>query len=221
MKKFFSVALAFMIMILLTACGDDSPKTQSTAQVNSSTENKVDENKPATSHKNLIVYFSRTGENYEVGVIDKGNTHIVADFIAENIQADMFELKPATPYPKDYRDCTDVAKHEKEGDARPAFIGKIEDFDTYDTIYLGYPNWYSDMPMIIYTFLENYDFSGKTIIPFCTSSSEAFIGKEEIEQYAKGSTVLEGLGIRGKYCQENPDNVKSEVKDWLKRLGRI
>lgn len=215
MKKILSLTFALMMMILLTACGDNSSQTQ-TSESNSSTENKVD-----APTKNLIVYFSRTGENYEVGVIEKGNTHIVADFIAENIQADMFELKPATPYPKDYHECTDVAKHEKEVDARPAFIGKIEDFDTYDTIYLGYPNWWSDMPMIIYTFLETYDFNGKTIIPFCTSSSEAFIGKEEIEQYAKGSTVLEGLGIRGKYCQENPDNVKSEVKDWLKRLGKI
>ena len=214
MKKILSLTFALMTMFLFTACGGDSSQTQTSAT--NSTENKVD-----VPTKNLIVFFSRTGENYEVGVIEKGNTHIVADFIAEDIQADMFELKPATPYPKDYRECTDVAKHEKEVDARPAFIGKIEDFDTYDTIYLGYPNWWSDMPMIIYTFLETYDFNGKTIIPFCTSSSEAFIGKEEIEKYAKGSTVLEGLGIRGKYCQENPDNVKSEVKDWLKRLGKI
>ena len=215
MKKFFTAALAFMVMILFTACGDDSTKTQSTAQVDSSAENKS-----AASHKNLIVFFSRTGDNYEVGVIEKGNTHIVADFIAENIQADMFELKPATPYPNDYRECTDVAKHEKEADARPAFIGKIENFDTYDTIYLGYPNWWSDMPMIIYTFLENYDFSGKTIIPFCTSSSEAFIGKEEIQRYAKGvKEVRDGLGIRGKYCQDNPDNVKSEVHNWLKKVN--
>ena len=76
------------------------------------------------------------------------------------------------------------------------------------------------MPMIIYTFLENYDFSGKTIIPFCTSSSEAFIGKEEIQRYAKGvKEVRDGLGIRGKYCQENPDNVKSEVHNWLKKVN--
>ena len=218
MKKFLSLSLAIMLMIFFAACGNSS----STAEENKTSAQSTTpaENKKDSAKKSLVVFFSRTGDNYEVGVIEKGNTHIVADFIAEAVGADIFEIKPVTPYPADYRECTQVANREKEADARPAFVGTLENFSDYDTIYCGYPNWWSDMPMIMYTFLESYDFTGKTIIPFCTSSSEAFIGKEEIEKYAKGvKEVRAGLGIRGKRCQEDPESVKRDVDNWLKKVN--
>ena len=227
MKKFLTLTFALMMIFFVTACGktaqtpppENSNATETTAQAATPTDDKkTDDKNSATTKKNLIVYFSRTGDNYEVGNIEKGNTHIVADFIAENVDADMFEIKPEVAYPADYKECTEVAKKEQESNARPKFVGQVENFANYDTIYLGFPIWWSDLPMIVYTFLESYDFNGKKIIPFCTSANNHFIGKEDIEKAAKGATVLDGLGIRGKRCQENPDAVKTEVAEWLKKI---
>ena len=217
MKKILTLTLTLAIMILVTACGNTA---QTPASTDNSAQAATTEDKTTTPNKKaLIVYFSRTGENYEVGNIEKGNTHIVADFIAENVDADMFEIKPEVAYPADYRECTEFAKKEQESNARPKFVGQVENFADYDTIYLGYPIWWSDLPMVVYTFLESYDFNGKKIIPFCTSASDSFLGKEDIEKTAKGSTVLDGLGIRGKRCQENPDTVKTDVDNWLKKIN--
>lgn len=217
MKKFLTLAFALMMVFFLTACGNTA---QAPASTDNSAQASTTENKTATPNKKaLIVYFSRTGENYEVGNIEKGNTHIVADIIAENVDADMFEIKPEVAYPADYRECTEVAKKEQESNARPKFVGQVKNFADYDTIYLGYAVWWSDLPMVVYTFLESYDFNGKKIIPFCTSANDHFLGKEDIEKTAKGATVLEGLGIRGKRCQDNPDSVKADVTDWLKKIN--
>ena len=214
MKKIFTALLSLLVVFLFTACGDTASNTD--------TQNK---NSAATSDtakplkKTLIVFYSRTGDNYEVGNIAKGNTHIAADIIAENVDADMFEIKPVEPYPADYRECTEVAKSEQESNARPAYVGKVENFDQYETIYLCYPIWWSDLPMIVYTFLEQNNFNGKTVIPLCTSASEVFIGKEDIENHAKGSKVLEGLGIRGKDCQYEQDKVRNMIQTWLKKVN--
>ena len=222
MKKIFSLAFAMALLIFFTACGssaqNNESKTSAQATTQTSVENKNIAESADAAKKSLVVFFSRTGEEYRVGNITKGNTHIVADFIAENVGAKTFEIKPVNPYPNNYNECTELAKREQQERARPAIANKIENFDDYDVIYLGYPNWWSDMPMIIYTFLESYNFSGKTIIPFCTSSSEYFIGKEEIQQYAKGATVLDGLGILGKRCQDDPASVKRDVDNWLKKI---
>lgn len=212
-----------MMMFFVTACGKTAQtppaETDTTAQA-ATTEDKSAET-PTSTKKNLIVYFSRTGDNYEVGNIEKGNTHIVADIIAESVDADIFEIKPEVAYPADYRECTEVAKKEKESNARPKFVGQVENFANYETIYLGNPIWWGDMPMIMYTFLESYDFNGKKIIPFCTSANNAFVIKENIENAAKGATVLEGLGIRGKRCQdqESIEGVKNDVNNWLKKVN--
>ncbi len=228
MLKKFLVVLMSLSMIFLTGCGagGDEKKAgdDTAAKVETGDADKgktSDESKVAKPDgKALIVYYSRTGDNYEVGVIEKGNTRIVADMIKDKIPgADVFEIKPVKDYPADYRECTEVAKAEKESDARPEIAGKVENFEQYDTIFIGYPNWWSDMPMLMYTFLESYDFNGKTIVPFCTSSSDYFIGKEELQKYAKGSTVLDGLGVRGKRCQENPEDVRKEVNAWLEKSG--
>ena len=179
------------------------------------------ENPPAASNsKILVAYFSRAGDNYEVGKIEKGNTAIMAEFVAQKTGADLFEIKPVTPYPEDYRACTEVAKKEQETNARPEIAAYPENLQNYDTIFLGYPVYWSDMPMIIYTFLEKQDFNGKTIIPFCTSAGTYMTGKESsIPEIAKGSTIRDGLGIRGKDCQEKPGEVRAKVDEWLTGLG--
>ena len=140
--------------------------------------------------------------------------------IAAETHADMFEIKTVKPYPADYRECTEVAKVELQENARPEIVGKVENFSDYDTIFLGYPIWWSELPMAVYTFLESYDFSGKKIIPFCTSAGNNLTGKENlIPQYAKGATIGQGIGIKGKRCQDEPDSVQKEVLQWLENLN--
>ena len=218
-NKFLVAVLSFIMIIFVTACGNSAQKVEQENNSAQSATKTDDTTKSTAGKKILVVYFSRTGENYEVGNISRGNTQIVAEMIATKVGADTFEIKPVKPYPENYKECTEVAKAEKNSDARPAIVGDVENFDDYDVIFFGYPNWWSDMPMIMYTFMESHNFNGKTVIPFCTSSSEYFIGKEEIQQYAKGSTVLDGLGIRGKRCQENPESVRQDVNKWLESLG--
>lgn len=219
MKKFLILFLP-IFLIFLAGCGETFDKNSE----KNPAENKTVEQKNIPAEKNsdkkiLVAYFSRTGENYEVGNISKGNTEIVAEMISEKVGGKLFEIKPAKNYPEDYRECTDLAKEEKEQNSRPEYVGEVENFSDYDVIFLGYPIWWSDLPMIVYTFLEKNNFSGKKIIPFCTSASETFIGKDFIEDSAKGSTVLEGLGVRGKRCQENPESVRQDVNEWLKNSG--
>lgn len=213
MKKILILTLSIFLM-LATGCGEvQEDKSSPPTEKNSSAEKK-------SGGKILVVYYSRTGENYEVGVIEKGNTHIVADMIAEKTGADMFEIKPVKAYPENYEECTEVAKKELAENARPEYVGKVENFEQYDTIFLGYPIWWSDLPPVVYTFLERNDFNGKTIIPFCTSAGAYMTNKEsEIPKFAKGAKIREGIGIKGKHCQDNPENVREKVNSWLKNLG--
>lgn len=118
--------------------------------------------------KSLVVYFSHPNENYNVGVVSEGNTKLLGDALAKAINADVFEIVPVEPYPTDYQSCVDKATEEGSASARPAYVGDIDNWADYDTIYLGYPIWWGDLPMIVYTFLENHDFSGKTVVPFNT-----------------------------------------------------
>ncbi len=217
MKKIL-VLMISVLTLVLAGCG-------------ANTAQKTEENPPAPAEetekpasdqasKILVAYFSRAGDNYEVGVIEKGNTKIVAEMIAEKTGADLFEIQRVNPYPADYRECTDVAKQEQAENARPELVGLVENLSQYDVIFLGYPIYWSDFPMMIYTFLEKQDFNGKTIIPFCTSAGEYMTGKEaNIPEFAKGAAVREGIGIKGKNCQDNPDAVRERVNAWLTGLG--
>ena len=170
----------------------------------------------------LVVYFSRIGEQYSVGYIEKGNTAIVAEMIAEKTGADVFEIVPAEDnYPTDnYRALTDMGLQEQKDNARPAIAGEIENFAAYDTIFLGYPIWWNDLPMILYTFLETHDFSGKTIVPFCTHGGSQMAGTEaKIRNTVTADAVLDGLAIAGTDAQNNPDRVRETVNNWLAGLG--
>ena len=170
--------------------------------------------------KVLVAFFSRTGENYGVGVIEKGNTHIIADMIAAEMDADTFEIARVTPYPEAYRDCTDEAQTEKAANACPELTATVDNFDDYDVIFLGYPIWWSDMPMPVYTFLESYDFSGKTVIPFCTHAGSGLSGAvQTLKNKLTGATLLDGLAIAGATAQNSQDEAKQSVLDWLEKLG--
>ena len=168
----------------------------------------------------LVAYFSRTGEEYNVGNITKGNTHIIAEIIAQKTGGTLFEIKPVKSYPVNYKECTKVASSEKAAKARPALSDSVENFDGYDIIFVGYPIWYGDMPMSVYTFLESYDFGGKTIIPFCTHGGSGLSSTDQqITLTCPNSKLLKGFEIRGSVAQKDFKQAESKVVEWLKKIG--
>ena len=168
--------------------------------------------------KILVAFFSRTGENYAVGRIEQGNTHIVAELIASATGGTLFRIEPATPYPDDYRACTEVAQQEKRSKARPALGGDIA-AEEYDVIFLGYPNWWGDLPMCVYTFLEQHDWQGKVVIPFCTHEGSGLSDTENrLRTTCRGASVLNGLAVRGSVAQNERETARNQVLEWLKRL---
>ncbi|MBQ6759644.1 MAG: NAD(P)H-dependent oxidoreductase [Selenomonadaceae bacterium] len=212
-KKLF---LLLLMILTVSGCGSGSQdKTSSEpAEVKASVASQ------SADKKILVVYFSRTGEEYGLGNIMKGNTAIVAEYIAKKTGADMFEIKPATPYPDAYEPCTEIAKQELESNARPAFAANIDNLAQYDTIFIGYPIWWGAVPRVVMTFLEANDFNGKTIIPFCTHGGSGLAGTErEIADACLNAKVLSGLAIVGKSAQNDFPAVQKDVDAWLIQLG--
>ena len=127
--------------------------------------------------KSLILYFSRAGNNYSssgIKFIEIGNTEVIANYIKEFTDADMFKMDPLNEYPEDYMKCTEVAQEELQKDERPELKEYIDDISEYDVIYIGFPNWWSTMPMPVWTQLEKLDFEGKIIKPFVTHEGSGF-----------------------------------------------
>lgn len=164
----------------------------------------------------LVAFYSRADENYFGGqyrYIEVGNTEKVANMISEITGADFFKIEQKDAYSADYQECIAEAKKDLQENKRPEVLNLPDDLDAYDEIYLGYPNYWGTMPMAVYTFLENYDFSGKKIHPFCTHEGSGLSRTEkDIEKAAKGAKVEKGLAIHG----SSVDNAKNAVEKWLK-----
>lgn len=176
-------------------------------------------NKNNTDSKILVVYFSRTGENYNVGNVEVGNTAMVASYIKDYLKADSFEIIPVNKYPDKYQECLDQATKEKNENARPEIQNKITNFDQYDTIFVGYPTWWGNLPMIMHTFFESYDFNGKKVIPFNTHEGSGDAGTYSTVQkdLPKANVTTDGLALDGKTARS--DDGKQKTIDWLKGLG--
>jgi flavodoxin len=169
--------------------------------------------------KYLIAFFSRSGNNYVNGNIVNlpvGNTEVMAKMIQEMTKGDLFPVEAVNAYPGDYTETTEVAKQELRTNARPKLTRHLETLASYDLIFLGYPNWWGTMPMPVYTFLEEYDLSGKTIAPFCTHEGSG-LGRSvsDIRKMCPKSTVLEGLAVKGGEVKNSQD----DVAGWLRELG--
>ena len=170
--------------------------------------------------KVLVAYFSRTGEQYSVGNITEGNTAIIAKMIANKTNGDLFEIKVAHDnYPKGYTELTEYAQQEKRNNARPEIVGKVENFADYDTIFIGYPNWWGDMPMSVYTFLESYDFTNKNVVPFCTHEGSGLGCTQNKIQTATKGKLLNGFAIYGHTAQNDRQEADKKVSEWLKGIG--
>lgn len=188
---------------------------------------------PAAAPRVLVAYFSRAGENYNVGAvregspsaayagyIEKGNTALLAEAIAEALGADLFAITPVKPYPEDYASMLRVAQEEIDADARPELAGQVENMAQYDAVFIGYPIWHGRMPQAILTFLESCDLAGKTVIPFNTHEGSGQSGTQQvIERALPDSTVLQGLAVRGKTAQEDPEETRALVNEWLEGLN--
>lgn len=224
MKKIFALILTVLLAFSLIACEskvqdngiNTTPSATNQGDRQDSASSNLPETEPPAGAKVLVAYFSRTGENYGVGVIEKGNTEIIAEMIAAKTGGDLFRIESVNAYPSGYDDCTKMAREEKNANARPELTATVTDFDDYDVIYLGYPIWWSDMPMPIYTFLESYDFSGKTIIPFCTHAGSGLSGTvKSIQTACSGATIRDGFAISGATAQNDCTSAEKQVSDWL------
>lgn len=246
-KSCIGLFLVLVINLMITGCGStvktlileytdasktsellkqkESNKDNNTKDVatKSSKGQESSKSKKNKGSKALVVYFSRTGEQYSVGVIDKGNTAIVADMISKKIGADLFELIPRDGhYPMTYSELTDVAKKEQNENARPEYEGEIPNLSQYDTIFIGGPVWWGDWPMIMYTFFEKNktELDKKTLIPFSTHEGSGLSGfDKKLRSIFPNATIGKGLAIRGNDCQKNQDDVRNSVNEWLSELG--
>lgn len=227
MKRLVSIFMVLALLFSFAACSnrtnEESPShtqqasdqsstsdEQSNSQSDSSTPTGTSEQNASSTpaeagSKSLVVYFSWSG-----------NTENVAKSIQRQTDSDIFEIVPATPYSDDYDIVVDLAQEEQRKDARPAISGSIENLGQYDVIYVGFPNWWGDMPMILYTFFDAYDLSGKTVALFCTSGGSGLSNTvNEVKSLEPNAVVTEGLHI-GSGSSSNPD---SAVSEWLHDIG--
>lgn len=171
-----------------------------------------------TNKKSLVVFFSRAGENFFPGglkVIEKGNTHKAAEMIAEVVKGDLFEIKSIRGYSEAYKECVTQAKEEYDTNARPELVEDI-DISEYEVIYLGYPNWCGTMPMPVWTFLDNHDWTGKTICPFCTNEGSGLANSTaDLEKLAPEADRKAGLSIKGSQVQDAGESIEA----WIAEVG--
>lgn len=165
--------------------------------------------------KKLVAFYSRADENYVNGMIkilDIGNTEVAAGIIKELTDADMFKIEQIQAYSKDYNECIAQARSDQKRDARPELKSYPESIDGYDMIYLGFPNYWSTMPMAVFTFLEHFDFSGKIIKPFCTHEGSGMGSSvNDIKKLCPGARVEKGLAIHGSSVNRS----KRNIEEWI------
>ena len=224
-KKFIETVFTLVTASALAACGDPTPAGSFPAEDTEPDSSKADDpaqtEQTAAGNGMLVAYFSLAGEQYNVGVVEEGNTSIIAHIIAEQTGADLFEIKPETPYPTTYQGLLDVIRQEMDSNARPEIADTVDDMDAYDTIFIGYPIWWGDMPRILCNFLESYDLSGKTIVPFCTHGGSGLSRTESTIADITGGTMKDGLAIPGVTAQNDRDTAISKVAEWLKDGGFV
>ena len=171
--------------------------------------------------KTLIAYFSRADENYFSGsmrYVKTGNTEIVVNKMKELIDADTFKIEMKRPYSPAYMTCIEEAKKDLQAKARPELVSLPASVAQYDTVILAYPNYWGTMPMAVYTFLEAFDFTGKTILPLCTHEGSGMGGSErELKKVCPGATLKKGLPIGGGSAAGSD----AAVKRWLADNGLL
>ena len=198
------------------ACGSSDPDVDGTT---GATQQNGD-GQGAAKGKMLVVYFSRAGENWQVGYVERGNTAIMVDYIKEQADVDVFEIVPEVAYPTAYNECIAYVNDiEVPQNLRPAYKGDATNIADYGTVFIGGPIWWGQPPMIIRTFLEAHpELKDKTLIPFGTHGGSG-VGSYTtlLKEYFPNATVLESLGISGASIRDASS--RQTVENWLKKLG--
>ena len=216
MRTLLTILMTTM-MLLLTACGGGNAQTGADTSAQKETQTTAS---ARSDQRVRVVYFSRADENTGgVGYIEKGNTKILAEMIAERTHGDIFEIKTVKPYPKEYRPATEAAKQEKEENARPEIVGELPDLSKYDVVFLGYPIWWSDMPMPVYTFLDRENFAGKIILPFCTHEGSGLSDTQRSIADVTKADVREGFALQGHIAQKSPEEARTALYEWMSKQG--
>ena len=246
MKKKVALMLIATMTVFMTSCGSNNDnigaQQEQTISENDTSELKTDpqekskfedisDTEAETGGSNILVaYFSRVGNTeWEDGVdvttsaslnVEDGeyvgNAELLARMAQQVTGGDLFLIETEEAYPSDYRETTDVATEEQDNDARPALASHVENMDSYDTIVLIYPNWWGTLPQPLFTFLEEYDFSGKAILPLCTHEGSGMGSSErELAELCPGATLLDGLAVRGSAAASS----ENEVRAWIENSG--
>lgn len=167
--------------------------------------------------KNLVVYYSRKGENHMPGgiqVLEKGNTAYAAEYIQKAVDADIFEIDTVKPYADNYRECCMEAVNEAKANARPEIKGFVEDITPYENIFVCYPCWCGTAPMCVFTFLEHYDLTGKKILPLCTNEGSGLANSvQDLQRSCKGAVVAPGLAVRGHQAKDSAETIAAWAKE--------
>lgn len=225
-KKIIALVIVIILLVILGGIAfwvTNNNQENTNNETENNTLNEQTDNNNENNANNINTTDTENGnENTETGKVlvlyfsQSGNTEAVANFIHNAVGGDIVKLETETPYPSDYDELVDYAQEEQRENARPALSTKIDNIDEYDTIFLGYPNWWGDMPMPIYTFLDEYDLSGKTIAPFIKHGGSGLSGTpENIKEEEPNATVTEGLAVNG----SNSRNSQSTVNNWLAEIG--
>lgn len=229
-NRYFAFVLAAFMAASLTACGGNRNSAQQTPPVSSQSVESAGNQTEISDFSNrmiLIAYFT-ADENTEVDAItsasvttvdgiQKGRVRAVADMIAEETGGDLFSIQTSVRYPADGGALIDYAAQEQDDNVRPELTSHIENLEDYDIIFVGYPNWWYDMPMVLYSFFDEYDFSGKTIIPFNVHNGSRFSSTiTTIQELEPNATVMtDGFTV----SERNVADAAGDVADWLDGLG--
>lgn len=230
MKRFIALLTVCVFLVMLAGCDNRQKNLAGSADTNRQPESentKQTENSSGKEGKILIAYFT-AAENSGVDAVSSasyttinntavGRLRAVADMIQESAGGDLFSIRTSVVYPADGQELIDFASDEQESDARPELTSQIENLDEYETVFVGFPTWWYDMPQVMYSFFDEYDFSGKTIIPFNVHNGSGFSGTietiEELEPDA--SVVTDGFTV----SEQDVADAADDVADWLNGLG--
>ena len=218
-------ALAAALTVSLSACGSaggsTSSQSSSAPEVSSAqtqdAETSEAQASDGTAAENSGVDAVASASYTEIDGEALGRLRVIADMIQENVGGDLFSIHTSVVYPADGGELIDYVAQEQSENARPELTTHIENLDQYDTIFIGYPNWWADLPMAVYSFFDEYDFSGKTIIPFNVHNGSRFSRTiQTIEELEPDATVIEnGFTVN----ERDVADAAGEVASWLQELG--
>lgn len=231
MNVFIKKIIFVLLLVVMLSCSNNDTQKKDYIVDSLETSQKIDAlNISNTQNKILIAYFTWSDntvvENPDsidvdaetsASVLSPGNAELIANWIAEETGGDLFSIKTQNKYSSDYDECLNQARKERDNNERPALVERVNNIDDYDVIFLGFPNWWYTCPMAVFTFVESYDLSGKTIIPFCTHGTGGLSRtiRDLKNLLPDNCEVLEPIGV----YRPEVKNSKSRVLDWLRKLG--